>query len=193
MPHLLKLTTLMALLAGATFCTPPIARADRDGHSHHSDRDDDDRDGHDDNDRDDDSDDRRTANRSSPQASATSRSASVTRSSSNLATASSRRRSGTHRRASIVGTAASPMARGTAEIETRSNGTRELEVKVRSLNLRAGTLVSIDIDGRNLGNARVSRGRISFKARGASVPAVGSSSNIVLRTLDGGTVASGSF
>lgn len=78
-------------------------------------------------------------------------------------------------------------------MESKSNGTRELEVKVRSLNLRAGTLVSVSVDGRNLGNARVSRGRINFKARGTSVPAVGGGSNVVLRTLDGGTVAAGSF
>lgn len=85
------------------------------------------------------------------------------------------------------------LARGSAEIESKSNGTRELEVKVTSLNLRAGTSVSISVDGRSLGNARVSRGRINFKARGTRVPAVGPSSNVVLKTLDGGTVASGSF
>ncbi|HEX3557594.1 MAG TPA: DUF4214 domain-containing protein [Pyrinomonadaceae bacterium] len=86
---------------------------------------------------------------------------------------------------------------GHAKFRSRNNGQQELEVEVEHVNLPAGTVLSVLVDGAQIGQitlATTLEGEFEVESeRGASVPNVTTASTIVVTNAQGQTVLSGAF
>lgn len=96
--------------------------------------------------------------------------------------------------AGLSGTINGVMANGYAEYELHSSR-RELEVRLRQINLPAGTSLGVTVDGIAVGQMTISDGEARLRLRtdnGQTVPTVTAGSTIVIRN-GGSTILSGVF
>ena len=86
--------------------------------------------------------------------------------------------------------------KGHAKFRSR-NGEREFEVEVEKVNLPAGTVLNVLVDGVKVGELQLAatlEAELELESeRGASVPAVASASTVVVTNAQGQTVLSGTF
>ena len=86
--------------------------------------------------------------------------------------------------------------KGHAKFRSR-NGEREFEVEVEKVNLPAGTVLSVLVDGVKVGELQLAatlEGELELESeRGTSVPAVTGASTVVVTNAQGQTVLSGTF
>jgi hypothetical protein len=96
--------------------------------------------------------------------------------------------------AGLSGTINGVMANGYAEYELHSSR-RELEVRIRQINLPAGTSLSVTVDNTVVGQMTVSDGEARLRLRtdnGQTVPVVTAGSTIIIKNA-GATILSGVF
>src|SRR5579885_489341 len=87
--------------------------------------------------------------------------------------------------------------KGHAKFRARNDGRTELEVEVEQVNLAAGTVLGVMIDGARTGTITLAptlEGEFEVESeRGQTVPAVTSASTVVVTNAQGQTVLSGAF
>ena len=87
--------------------------------------------------------------------------------------------------------------KGHAKFRSRVGGEREFEVEVEKVNLPAGTILTVLVDGLKVGELRLAatlEGELELESeRGANVPAVTSASTVVVTNAGGQTILSGAF
>ncbi|HEX8070823.1 MAG TPA: hypothetical protein VF546_12780 [Pyrinomonadaceae bacterium] len=87
--------------------------------------------------------------------------------------------------------------RGEAELERRADGSREFEVKVRNVNLPAGTRLNVLVDGAKVGELTLTAlrdGELEFDTRdGQTLPPVVNGTTVTVTDQAGRTVVAGVF
>jgi Calx-beta domain/Domain of unknown function (DUF4214) len=86
---------------------------------------------------------------------------------------------------------------GVAEHRTQSDGSRRFKVEVEDVNLPAGTVLNVLVNGTNIGTLTINSFRQGELERntndGQAVPNVANGTTVAVRTQAGATVASGAF
>jgi hypothetical protein len=87
--------------------------------------------------------------------------------------------------------------KGEAEFEQKADGSRKLEVEVEHVNLPAGTVLDVFVDGQKVGSVTLDAfmaGRIELETeRGQTFPLVNSRTRVVVANASGNTIVAGSF
>jgi hypothetical protein len=87
--------------------------------------------------------------------------------------------------------------KGSAEFRQRADGRRSLEVEVEDVNLPAGTILNVMIDGAQVGTITLGplqSGEVEFESEnGRTVPAINSRTRVVVTDQTGATIVAGAF
>ena len=88
--------------------------------------------------------------------------------------------------------------KGEAEFEVEDSANRELRVRVENVNLPAGTVLDVFVDGTKVGTitlvANLQRSELELKTElGQQIPQVSTRTRVVVATQAGVTIAAGSF
>ena len=86
---------------------------------------------------------------------------------------------------------------GKAEFRQRAGGDRKLEVEVEDVNLPAGTVLNVSVNGQNVGAITLGAlraGEIELETeRGQAVPVISNGASVVVTNQSGATIVSGAF
>ena len=87
--------------------------------------------------------------------------------------------------------------KGEAEHHTRADGKRTLEVEVEDVNLPAGTVLGVFVDGNKIGSLTINsfrEGKLELETEdGQTVPNVSPGTQVIVKTQAGATIVSGMF
>jgi Domain of unknown function (DUF4214) len=105
---------------------------------------------------------------------------------------------GTKIEAALSGAAINGLTpKGEAEFEQRADGSRKLEVEVEHVNLPAGTVLDVLVDGQKAGSITLNSllaGEIELETEhGQTFPLVNSRTRVVVADASGNTIVAGSF
>src|SRR5689334_15890799 len=87
--------------------------------------------------------------------------------------------------------------KGVAEHRANADGSRRFKVEVEDVNLPAGTVLNVSVNGTSIGSLTLSsfhQGELELETEhGQTIPTIGAGTTVVVSTQAGATIVSGTF